>query len=139
MSSGTETTEKEFLAETEVMDLAPLRGKTYGVAVATGGPNAVRYLATTLHGPYDFVEMVQEVGDMWVREQHHAKVIVMEKDVKAKVRVLDTNTVDYLEAHFSDIIFDETLADALTDDKQYTCTAGIVEEPEEQPAPAAAP
>ena len=73
--------EKEFLAEIEVMDLSPIKDKTYVVAVGTGDPNKVKFLCSTIHGPYNFTEMCQEVGEMWVQHQHHAKVIIMEKTV----------------------------------------------------------
>jgi hypothetical protein len=117
------------LAETEVMDLTPIRGGSFCVAVSTGQPDAVKYLCTTLHGPYNFLEMCQEVGDMWLTHQHHAKVVVLDKDAKKKVKVLDDNTVDYIEAHYIDIMIEETLA-AIPDDRVFTCEATVVEEPE---------
>ena len=118
--------QKEFLAEVEVMDLGPIKGKTYVVAVGTGDPNKVKFLCSTIHGPYDFTEMCQEVGDMWVQHQHHAKVIIMEKDPKSRVLLLDANTIDYIEAHYIDIIMEETLAGF--QDKEFTCSAGTIEE-----------
>ena len=118
------TEEKEFLAEAEVMNLAPIKDKTYVVAVGTGDPNKVKFLCSTIHGPYNFTEMCQEVGEMWVQHQHHAKVIIIEKDPKAKVMLLDANTIDYIEAHYQDIIFEETLA--TFEDKEFTCVAGTV-------------
>ena len=128
MSDKAAQGEREFLAEAETMDLTPIKGATFGVAVATGDPNGVKYLCSTMHGPYNFTEMCQEVGDMWVQHQHHAKVILLSKDPKSRVKMLDENTVDYIEAHFVDIIVEEALAGF--DDKQYTCTAGTVEEEE---------
>lgn len=122
MSTEVENDEKEFLAEAEVMNLAPIREKTFCVAVATGQPNGTKYLASTLHGPYTFVEMVQEVGEMWVTHQHHAKAIVLNKDNKSKLETLDANTIDYIEAHYLDIILEETLTSY--EDKEFTCSAG---------------
>lgn len=122
------TEEKEFLAEVEVMDLAPIKGKTYIVAVGTGDPNKVKFLCSTIHGPYDFTEMCQEVGEMWNKHQHHAKTIIMEKDMTKKVLLLDENTIDYIECHYVDIIMEEALASF--DNKEFTCTAGTIEEPE---------
>lgn len=124
--------QKEFLAEAEVMNLAPIKGKTYAVVVGTGDPNKVKFLCTTLHGPYDFTEMCQEVGEMWVQHQHHAKVIIMEKDPMKRVLVLDANTIDYIEAHYVDIIMEETLA--TFEEKEYTCVAGTVEDASVDPA-----
>jgi len=123
--------EKEFLAETELMDLSSIRGKTFCVAVATGHCDSIKYLCGTLHGPYTFVEMVQEVGEMWVQHQHHAKAIIMDKDSKNELLLLNGNTIDYIEAHYTDIIMEETLASY--DDKEFTCTAGIVQESEVEP------
>lgn len=120
--------QREFLAEAEVMDLSPIKDKTYVVAVGTGDPNKVKFLCSTIHGPYNFTEMCQEVGEMWVQHQHHAKVIIMEKDPKKKVLLLDANTIDYIEAHYVDIIMEETLAGF--EEKEYTCVAGTIEEPD---------
>lgn len=118
--------QKEFLAEAEVMDLGPIKNKTYVVAVGTGDPNKVKFLCSTIHGPYDFTEMCQEVGEMWVQHQHHAKVIIMEKDPKSRVLLLDANTIDYIEAHYVDIIMEETLSSF--EDKEFTCVAGTIED-----------
>ena len=126
--SEVSTEEKEFLAEAEVMDLTPIKGKTYAVTVGTGDPNKVKFLCSTIHGPYDFTEMCQEVGEMWVQHQHHAKVINMEKDPKSKVLLLDANTIDYIEAHYQDIIFEETLS--TFEAKEFTCVAGTIQEPD---------
>jgi hypothetical protein len=38
--------QKEFLAEIEVMDLTPIKGKTYMVAVGTGDPNKIKFLCS---------------------------------------------------------------------------------------------
>lgn len=128
MSDESTPGEREFLAEAEVMDLSPIKGKTFCVSVATGDPAGIKYLCSQLHGPYNFQEMCQEVGDMWVQHQHHAKVIILDKDVKSKVKTLDANTVDYIEAHYVDIIVEDALSSF--DDKEYTCVAGTNEEPE---------
>ena len=118
--------QREFLAEAEVMDLSPIKDKTYMVAVGTGDPNKVKFLCSTVHGPYNFSEMCQEVGDMWVQHQHHTKAIILEKDPKAKVLLLDANTIDYIEAHYIDIIMEDTLS--AFEEKEYTCVAGTIEE-----------
>jgi hypothetical protein len=126
--------QREFLAEIEVMDLTPIKGKTYMVAVGTGDPNKVKFLCSTVHGPYTFTEMCQEVGNMWVQHQHHAKVVILEKDATARVLLLDANTIDYIECHHSDIIMEEFLA-AVEEPKDFTCVAGTVEEPVEEKKP----
>lgn len=124
-----------FVAEFAVMDLTPVKGHTYAVSIATGDPKQVRFLCTTLHGPYNFVEMVQEVGEMWVNHQHHAKVVIMEKDSSKPVKCLDPNTIDYIEAHYVDILMEETLTGAFDENKQYTHVAGTVEDQGEKPTP----
>ena len=120
---------ENFLAEVEVMDLAPIKGGNFLVAVSTGNPDSVKFLCSTVHGPYTFVEMLQEVGDMWMNHQHHAKVVLLDKDPAKRVRMLDGNTVDYIECHYTDIITEEMLGGAF-DDKEFTCQAGLTEEEE---------
>lgn len=119
---------ENFLAEVEVMDLGPIKDKKFLVAVATGAPDGVKFLCSTVHGPYNFTEMVQEVGDMWVTHQHHAKVIILEKNPNKKVEILDANTIDYIECHYSDIITDEMLGGFF--EKDFTCKVGINTEEE---------
>jgi len=118
-----EKSSDNFLAEVEVMDLAPIRDKTYMVAVGTGAPDKVKFLCSTIHGPYNFVEMVQEVGDMWAQHQHHAKAIILSKDPTKPAEILDENTMDYIECHYNDIITEEMLGGAF-DPKPFTCRAG---------------
>jgi len=123
-------TTDNFLAEAEVMDLGPIKDKAFMVAVATGAPEGIKFLCSTVHGPYTFVEMLQEVGDMWMVHQHHAKVIVLGKDAKKKIETLDPNTVDYIELNYADIITEEMLAGAFDTPKEYTCRAGLMVEEE---------
>ena len=118
-------TKESFLAEAEVMDLSKLKDKTYLVAVATGNPDMVHFLASTVHGPYSFIEMVQEVGDMWLQHQHHAKVVILDKNAKNAVTALDANTIDYIECHGADIITEEMLNGMFDLDKEFTCQAGL--------------
>jgi hypothetical protein len=120
---------ENFLAEIEVMDLSGIKNDSFLVAVATGDPDGVKFLCSTVHGPYDFTTMVQEVGDMWNTHQHHAKVIFCEKDPQKQVKMLDGNTVDYIECHATDIIT-EAMLDGVFDRKDFTCKAGIVSEEE---------
>jgi hypothetical protein len=123
-----------FLAEAEVMDLSALKDGKFMVAVATGDPDGVKFLCSTIHGPYDFTGMVQEVGDMWNVHQHHAKVIFCEADALKQVKMLDGNTVDYIECHHTDIITEAMLAGVFDEPKDFTCQAGInVEETSSDP------
>jgi hypothetical protein len=116
-----------FLAEVETMDLSAIRDNMFIVAVATGDPDGPKFLSSTVHGPYAFTEMLQEVGDMWMTHQHHAKVVILEKDANKAVHMLDANTVDYIECHYNDIITEEMLGGAF-DKKDFTCRAGLIED-----------
>jgi hypothetical protein len=117
-----------FLAEVETMDLSAIKDKQFMVAISSGNPDSVKFLCSSVHGPYDFTEMVQEVCDMWNTHQHHAKVIILGKDVTKQVEMLDGNTVDYIECHATDIITEAMLAGAFDTEKEFTCRAGIVSE-----------
>lgn len=119
---------ENFLAEIEVMDLSEIKREKFLVAVSTGDPDSVKFLSSTVHGPYDYVEMLQEVGDMWLNEQHHAKVVILDKNVKNEVKMLDGNTVDYIELNYTDLITEEMLGGAFDGDKEFTCRAGITSE-----------
>lgn len=120
-------TSDDFLAESESMDLSELRDKTFLVAVSTGDRSGPKSLSTTIHGPYNFLEMVEEVGVMWQEHQHHAKVIIADRNRNNAIKTLDENTCDYIECHFSDIVTEEMLKGAFDEDKDFTCRAGIVE------------
>jgi len=116
-----------FLAEVEVMDLSKIKNEQFLVAVATGKPEGLKFLSSTVHGPYDFLEMLQEVGTTWNDEQHHCRVVILDKNRKNKVQTLDENTLDYIECHYNDLIMDEMIANF---DKDFTCQAGIFVEEE---------
>ena len=117
----------DFIGELEKMDLSELRTKTFLVAVSNGDRNKGKFVSTTVRGPYNFVEMCEEVGSMWVNDQHHAKVIIPERDRNKPIKSLDENTVDYIEANYLDIITESMFEDMLNDDP-FTCRAGIVED-----------
>lgn len=119
-------TGNDFVGELETMDLSELKGKSFLVAVNQGERSGVKFVCSTIRGPFSFEEMCESVGMMWKEHQHHAKAIVLQKDLAAKPVYLDENTIDYIEAHFQDIIT-EAMLDGLFDaDKEYTCRAGIV-------------
>lgn len=123
-----EKTEPTFIAEFETMDLRDLKDKQYLVAVSREDRNKGKFVCTTIHGPYDFYEMCEEVGVMAREHQHHAKVYICEKDRKKKARYLDENTTDYIECHFADIVTEGILEGAFDEVKEYTCKANIVED-----------
>ncbi len=115
---------EDFVGELETMDLSELKGKSYLVAVNQGDRNKVKFLPSTIRGPFTFEEMCEAVGVMWKEHQHHAKVLVCSQDMTKPLVNLDENTVDYIEAHFQDIIT-EAMLDGIFDDKEYTCRAGL--------------
>lgn len=123
----------DFVGELETMDLGPLKGESFMVSVSAGDRSGAKFLCTALRGPFSFEEMCEAVGTMWKEEQHHAKVVVCNKDFKAALKFLDENTVDYIEAHFQDIIVESMLNGVFDESKEYTCRAGVLETVEDNP------
>jgi hypothetical protein len=121
---------EDFIGEFEVMDLSDLKDKTFVVSISSGSRDKIKFLASAVRGPYTFAEMAEEVGMMWKNEQHHAKVVILEKDRTKSVKFLDENTTDYIEAHFTDIVTESMLDGVFDDIKEYTCRAGLIEDAE---------
>lgn len=115
-----------FIPQIENMDLSKLKDKTFAVSISTGNRDDRLCLITYLRGPFDFVEMVQFVSDLW-SELQHAKVYVLKKDIKSKLEWLDAKTIDYIIERHADIIMEEVL---FSSDKPYTCEAGLIESEE---------
>ena len=130
MPAPEDNTESEsaFLADNEHMDLSNIKDKSFVVAVGTGDPNGVKFLCSTVHGPYNFIDMVQEVGDMWQKNQHHAKAIILDKAAESKVLVLDGDTIEYIECHYNNILMEEALGGGFDETKPYTCKAKTISE-----------
>lgn len=113
-----------FIGECEVMDLSEIKDKIFMVAIASGDPSKCKYIQESIHGPFGFYEMVEQVDNMWKEYLHHAKVIVTSKDMHKPPEFLDECTIDYLEAKASEIIVEGMIGgDCLV--KDYTCKAGI--------------
>lgn len=119
-------TGEDFVGELETMDLSELKDKQYLVAVNQGERSGVKFVCSTIRGPYTFEEMCEQVGVIWKEHQHHCKAIVLQKDPSAKPVYLDENTIDYIEANFQDIITESMLEGVFDDAKDYTCRAGVV-------------
>lgn len=117
----------DFVGELETMDLSELKSKQFMVSVSNGDRNGVTFVCSTIRGPYSFEEMCESVGNMWTNEQHHAKAIICQKDPSAKPLYLGQNTIDYIEAHFQDIITESLLDGVFDEQKEYTCRAEVVE------------
>jgi len=110
------------------MDMSKLQDKQFIVAANTGNRNECKLLASTLRGPYDFYEMTEQVGYMYEKEAHHAKVTVLSTDYEKPVQFLDSGTIDYLEAHWKNIISEGILEAALGD---FTMEAGLLSDDEQ--------
>lgn len=126
-------TGEDFVAEFETMDLTPLKGNTYLVAINQGDRSGPKLVASSIRGPYTFEEMCEQVGMMWRGHQHHAKVMVLEKDPEKAAKILDENTVDYIEAHYEDIVTESMLGGVFDEIKEYTCKANLVDSVEATP------
>lgn len=117
----------DFVGEFEVMDLSIIKGEIFLVAASQGDRNKGKFLSSTVRGPYDFTEMVEEVGTMWKEQQHHAKVVIVTKQRDKAIKTLDENTIDYIEAHYGDIVVESMLEGVFDEYKDFTCKAGVVE------------
>lgn len=127
------TQSEDFCAELMqgTMDFSSIMDKQFIVAVNTGARNKPSILASTMRGVFDFYEMVEAVGCMWEREQHHAMVYVLTKDFKKSSSFLDEGTVDYIEAKWEDIVASGILEAALMDDGPVI-PAGLIEGNQEE-------
>ena len=117
----------DFVGELETMDLSPIKKEQFLVAVNQGERSGVKFVCSTIRGPYSFEEMCEAVGTMWRKHQHHGKAVILQKDQMARPKYLDENTIDYIEANFEDIICESMLDGVFDADKEFTCQVGVVE------------
>lgn len=129
MSDQPVTQKDDFIADFHEgeMDMSKLQDKQFVVAVNTGNRNECKLLASTLRGPYDFYEMIENVGYMHEEELHHAKVTILSTNPKEPVQFLDLGTIDYIEAHWKNIISEGILEAAIRD---FTMEPGLLSENE---------
>ena len=120
-----------FIGEHESMDLSSLKDKLFLVAINSGDRGKGKFIQETSHGPYDFLEMVEEVSGMWLEYQHHSKVYVLSKNKKEPCQWLDYCTVDYIEAKAMDIVTNAFLAGDFA--QTYTCKAGFTSQADADP------
>ena len=120
--------------EFEEMDLTALEDEVFLVACNTGDLAGPKYIPESICGPFDFYEMCETVGNWWIDEQIHAKAMIPSKKMGEPPKILDPNTIDYIEARFDDILAEGLLSGRLLEDKEFTCKAGfnIIEEDEEE-------
>ena len=123
------TQDPSYCAELDgrAMDFSAIQNKLFIVAVHTGDRNKAKLLSSTIRGPFDFYEMVEAAGYMYAKEQHHAKVIVLEKDPTKPTIFLDEGSIDYIEANWQDILTTGLLENALLGDDEEIIPVGIVE------------
>ncbi len=121
-----------FLGECEVMDLSAIKDKHFMVAINSGDRVGGKFICETIYGPYDFMEMCDEVSLMWRDSLHHAKVYVCSKDKDLPPQWLDECTCDYIEANHSAIVTEAFLGGAF-DPPEYTCRAGLRDAADEDP------
>jgi len=124
------TQDEEFCAELMdgTMDFSDIEDGTFLVAVNTDSRNKPQLLASTMRGPFEFYEMVEAVGCMWEREQHHAMVYVLTKDFDKSSQFLDEGTVDFIEANWEEMVANGILEAALWDDEEeLLIPAGLIE------------
>jgi hypothetical protein len=119
--------EEEFYAPAEKMDFSKIKSETFIVAVSTGDRDSCKALFTTVHGPYSFFEMAENVGLMWRDQLLHGKAFILNKDPSTPVRWLDKNTTEYIEEHWEDIVAEMFFEDLLNQ-SGYTCQAGVLSE-----------
>ena len=122
------TQSEDFCAELMegTMDFSKIEGGTFLVAVNTGDRNKPPLLASTMRGPFEFFEMVEAVGCMWEREQHHAMVYVLTKDFNKSSSFLDEGTIDYIEANWEDMVATGILEAAIMQDDGPVIPAGLI-------------
>ncbi len=128
------TQSEDFCAELMegTMDFSSIEDKNFLVAVSTEDRNKPPLLASTMRGPFEFFEMVEAVGCMWEREQHHAMVYVLTKSFDESSSFLDEGTIDYIEANWEDMVATGILEAAIADYDAPVIPAGIIiADPEE--------
>lgn len=121
------TQQDDYCAELDgrKIDFSKYLDKQFLVAVSTGSRNKAKLLASTMRGPFDFYEMVEAVGSMYRREQHHAKVYVLEKAFDKGITFFDEGTIDYLEANWEDIVMTGILEQEFLSDEDIIPAGGI--------------
>jgi len=113
----------KFIGEFHDMDLSPIRDGKFMVAINTGDRDSHKFLCSTVHGPYDFCEMVELAGTVWSSQQLHVKVYKLSQDWFTPSEIVEKNTIDYIEAKWDNILMEEIL---LSEEKKYDCKAGLL-------------
>ncbi len=128
------TQQEEFIADLHdhsAMNLAKLKDLQFLVGVNTGDRNELGILGSTIRGPYNYIEMIEHVGRTFQDYQHHAKAFVLTKEEKQPVLFLDEGTIDYIEAHWDDIITSDMLETAIFGD-EFSLEPGFISDVEQE-------
>lgn len=121
-----ENQEHEYTCgEFEEMDLSELRDQIFMVAMNTGPRSENQYMCSSLCGPLEFYEMCETVGQIFEDQMIHPKVMICSKEFGHEPKLLDENTVDFIEARYKDIVMDGLLGGELFDQEGFTCKAGF--------------
>ena len=112
---------ENFIGELENMDLSELHENTFLVAVE-GGKGI---MPSTVSGPFNFLDMVDVVGDTFSKTGLNCVVFESKTDPFAKAQTLDTCTIDFIQANYENIIMDSFLNPDFSE--EFTCKAGFEE------------
>jgi hypothetical protein len=119
-----------FIAEFAEIDLSEIKHLTFGVAPSIGPRDGVLFECKNLLAPLSFYEMVETAAMMHKNHGTHAKVFILNKDSSKKMKFLDEQIVDFIEARYEDIITESILEpDA---NKEYDMKASFFEAPDEE-------
>jgi hypothetical protein len=112
---------KEFIPHLETMDLRSIYDNVFVLGISTGPRDESGILASTIRGPFNFDEMVSEVGYMWKEDQDNAKVLIVSKDRGERSKWLDADTIDYIQLKYVDILMNKMI----DKEEKYTCKVKI--------------
>lgn len=117
--------EEDFCGALETMDLRPLQGKIFIGGISTGPRKEYGILPSTIRGPMTFEEMIEFVGTTWKERTLHSRVFASSRFLNQPNEYLDPCTIDYIEAHWQDILMDLLINGELSE-KEFTCTSEII-------------
>lgn len=123
---GEEENEEYFCGEFEEMDLTSLHKEVFLVAISTGDRTKSKYIPESICGPFNFYEMVEVVANCYIDQQLHAKAMIPSKNFGEKPKILNENTIDFIEARHMDIVSDGLLDGSVLNAEEYTCSAGFI-------------
>ena len=122
MAKLTTQEDTPFNVFTAKMDMRELYEQKFAVAVSTGNLDDYGLIITSLKGPYDFSDMVNEVLRLH-EQKDNAKVVLMSTNLEKKTKLLSPETIEYIQHNGADILLEETFG--LVDEKGYNCKARL--------------